>query len=354
MDSGFLSSLPKAVLHDHLDGGLRVDTMLDLADDHGYTGLPSNDAGELRRWFHQGESGSLETYLRAFDHTIAVMQTPEALSRIAYECLTDHASQRVKYAEIRFAPALHTRNGLSLEDVIEAVLDGMRRGRRDTGVEYGAIIDALRQERDADSVARAAIHFLHDGVVAFDLSGPERGNPPDAHLSECRLIREAGLGLTLHAGEGDGPQSIWRAYGRCHAQRIGHGVRIIEDTVVRNGEIVAFGQLARTIRDHRVPLEVCPTSNLHTGIAPTAAEHPLGALHRGGFVVTLNTDNRLMSDVTMTDEFALAVQHHGFTIADLEQVTVAALEAGFGDWTVRRRIRDEVVRPAYAQAVTAL
>jgi len=352
MDRGFLSSLPKAVLHDHLDGGLRISTILELADDHGYTGLPSHDPETLRRWFHRGGSGSLDAYLAAFTHTVAVMQTAEALSRIAYECLVDHAAERVKYAEIRFAPALHTRRGLRLEEVIEAVLDGMRRGRADTGVEFGVIIDALRQERDADPVARAAIHFFREGVVAFDLAGPELGHPPDAHLAECRLVREAGLGLTVHAGEGDGPQSIWRAYGRCHAQRIGHGVRIIEDTVVRNGEVVALGQLARTIRDHRVPLEVCPTSNLHTGVAATPAAHPLGALHRAGFVVTLNTDNGLMSDVTMTDEFAFAVDHHGFTIADLEQVTVAALDAGFGDWAVRRRIRDEVVRPAYQQALT--
>lgn len=351
MDRSVLSSLPKAVLHDHLDGGLRIDTLLELADAHGYDGLPATDPDELRKWFHQGESGSLEAYLQAFDHTVAVMQTPEALSRIAYECLSDHAAERVKYAEIRFAPALHTRRGLQLEAVIEAVLDGMRRGRRDTGVEYGVIIDALRQDRDSDAVARAAVRYLHDGVVAFDLSGPERGHPPDAHLAECRLVRESGLGLTIHAGEGDGPQSIWRAFGRCHAQRIGHGVRIVEDTVVRGEDIVAYGELARTIRDYRVPLEVCVTSNIHTGIAATPAAHPLGALHRAGFVVTLNTDNRLMSDVTMTDEFAIAVEHHRFTVRDLEQVTVAALDAGFGDWTVRRRIRDEVVRPAYA-AVT--
>ncbi len=351
MDRNVLSSLPKAVLHDHLDGGLRIDTLLELADIHGYDRLPSTDPDELRKWFHQGESGSLETYLQAFDHTVAVMQTPEALSRIAYECLADHAAQRVKYAEIRFAPALHTMMGLGLEAVIEAVLDGMRRGRRDTGVEYGVIIDALRQDRDSDAVARAAVRYLHDGVVAFDLSGPERGHPPDAHLAECRLVRESGLGLTIHAGEGDGPQSIWRAFGRCHAQRIGHGVRIIEDTVVRGDDIVAFGELARTIRDYRVPLEICVTSNIHTGIAASSAAHPLGALHRAGFVVTLNTDNRLMSDVTMTDEFAIAVEQHRFTLRDLEQVTVAALDAGFGDWTVRRRIRDEVVRPAYA-AVT--
>ncbi len=348
MESAVLASLPKAVLHDHLDGGLRISTLLELADATGYTELASDAPATLRDWFHQGESGSLERYLEAFDHTIAVMQTPEALSRIAYECMEDLAADGVVYAEIRFGPALHTIRGLGLEAVIEAVADGMQRGHRDTGVEYGLIIDALRQHRDADPVVRAAASMMHEGVVGFGLSGPEKGFPPDTHLAECRFAREAGLGLTLHAGEGDGPQSIWRAYGRCHAQRIGHGVRIIEDTVVRNGEIVALGDLARTIRDHRVPLEMCPTSNLHSGIVERPEEHPLGALTRGGFTVTLNTDNRLMSDVTMTDEFRFAVDHHGFGAAEMEAVTINALNAGFASWPVRQRLIEDVVRPAYA------
>ncbi|HSF85614.1 MAG TPA: adenosine deaminase [Acidimicrobiia bacterium] len=347
MERELVRSLPKAVLHDHLDGGLRVGTILELADAAGYTGLPAATEDGLAEWFHQGESGSLVEYLAAFDQAVAVMQTPEALSRIAYECLLDHAAENVVYAEIRFAPALHTRAGLSLEAIIEAVIDGMHRARRETGVAFGVLIDALRHQGPADAVVRAAIPFLHTGVVGFDLSGPEAGHPPDEHLAECRLARESGLGLTLHAGEAAGPESIWRAYGRCHAQRIGHGVRIVEDTIRREGEIVACGELARTIRDHRVLLEVCPTSNLHTGIAPSPEEHPLGALYRAGFNLSISTDNRLMSDVTMTDEYFLAVVHHGFNAADLAAVTVNALEAGFGDWPERRRLRDEVVIPAY-------
>lgn len=353
MEDAILRSLPKAVLHDHLDGGIRIATLLDLADDAGYRGLPTTDPVELSSWMYQGESGSLDRYLEAFEHTIAVMQTPDALSRVAYECVTDLADDGVVYAEIRFGPALHTAGGLGLEQVIEAVADGMERGRRATGLEYGLIIDAMRQDPDADPVARAAVAMIHAGVVGFDLSGPEKGHPPDAHLAECRYARESGLGLTLHAGEGDGPQSIWRAYGRCHAHRIGHGVRIIEDTVVRHGAIVAYGGLARTIRNHRVPLELCPTSNVHTGIAPRVQDHPLGLLYRAGFNVTLNTDNRLMSDVSMSDEFKLAVDHHGFTAADLENVTINALEAGFGSWSVRKRLIEETVRPAYAALVTA-
>ncbi len=350
MERELVRSLPKAVLHDHLDGGLRVSTVIELAEDHGYDGLPVSDPQGLADWFHQGESGSLERYLAAFDQTVAVMQTADALSRVAYECLVDHAAEGVVYAEIRFAPALHVQRGLAYDEIIEAVIDGLARGKRDTGVVFGVVIDALRQSSGSDAVVRAAVPFLHTGVVGFDLSGPEAGNPPDAHLAECRLARESGLGLTLHAGEGAGPESIWRAYGRCHAQRIGHGVRIIEDTIVRNGEIVACGDLARTIRDHRVLLEVCPTSNLHTGIAATPPDHPIGALYRAGFNLSISTDNRLMSGVTMTDEYLLASDHHGFTVDDLEAVTVNALEAGFGDWPERRRLRDEIVRPAYAAA----
>lgn len=348
MERDRVASLPKAVLHDHLDGGLRVATLLEFAEATGYTALPTQDAEVLAAWMDQGESGSLERYLASFAHTVAVMQTPEAVARVSYEALEDLAADGVVYAEIRFAPSLNTAQGMRLDEVIEASLDGMRRAERDHGIAFGLIVDALRHEGGADAVARTAVRYVHDGVVGFDLAGPELGYPPDQHLAECRLVREAGLGLTLHAGEADGPQSIWRAYGRCHAQRIGHGVRIVEDTIVRDGEIVRLGSLARTLRDHRVPLEVCPTSNLHTGVVATLAEHPVGMLQRAGFNVTLNTDNRLMSRVSMTDEYLNAVAHHGFTIEDLEMVTINALEAGFGDWDQRRSLIEDVVRPAYA------
>jgi adenosine deaminase len=352
MERARVAQLPKVVLHDHLDGGLRPETLLDLADAAGYDDLPGQDAAEVAAWMEQGTSGSLERYLEAFRHTVAVMQTPDAMARVAYEALEDLAADGVVYAELRFAPSLNTRDGMTLEEVLEAALDGMRRAERDHGIAWGLIVDALRHERQADPIARAAIRFFHAGVVGFDLAGPELGHPPDEHLAECRLVREAGLGLTLHAGEADGPQSIWRAFGRCHAQRIGHGVRIVEDTVVRNGEIVRLGGLARTLRDLRVPLELCPTSNVHTGVASSLATHPVGMLHRAGFTVTLNTDNRLISRVTMTDEYHHAVVDHGFGAADLEQVTVNALEAGFGDWDRRRALIRDVVRPAYA-AVTS-
>jgi adenosine deaminase len=348
MDSQSLLRLPKAVLHDHLDGGLRPETVLELAAEISYDGLPADDVAGLEAWFHQQGAPSLEHYLAAFDHTIAVMQTPAALERVAYEAAIDLAADGVVYAEIRYAPRLHTERGLAPDAVMVAVDAGLRAGSAATGIEIGVIVDHLRQTPDADPVARLAVSRREAGVVAFDLSGPEAGFPPDAHRSACRIARRGGLGLTLHAGEGDGPHSIWRALD-CGAQRIGHGVRIIEDCVVRDGEIVALGGLARAVRDQRVTLEVAISSNLDTGMYPTLAEHPVGALDRAGFAVTINTDNRLMSATGMSREFGLAAAH-GFELEDLGRATEQALLAGFGAWPIRERLIREVVRPAYRMA----
>ena len=344
-------ALPKALLHDHLDGGLRVATVLELADEAGYAGLPSTDPATLESWFHQGDSGSLEQYLGAFDHTVAVMQTPGAVERVAYEAGVDLAADGVVYAEVRFGPCLLTSRGMAYEDSIEAALAGLARATRDTGIIVPLIITAMRQMSDSEKVAEAAIRFVGDGVVGFDLAGPEAGFPADDHLPATRAARRAGLGLSLHAGEGDGPNSIWRAVDRCCAQRIGHGVRIIDDTVRVDGEIVSLGLIATQIRDQRIPLEVSISSNLHTGIAPTAIAHPVGPLYRAGFRVTLNTDNRLMSGIKLSDEYALAHFVLGFTVTELGLITEAAIEAGFGDYEQRRRLVREVVRPAYAAAV---
>lgn len=346
MDRAQLAGLPKAELHNHLDGGLRVGTVLELAEAAGYRGLPTTDPAELAAWFFRGNAGSLEAYLEAFTHTIAVLQTPAALERVAFETGEDLVADGVVYAEIRFAPRHSLRQGMRREDVIEATLAGLRRAEHATGVTLGLIVDAMRNEPDSLLDARAAVRFAGEGVVGFDLAGPEAGYPPDDHLPACRLARAYGLGLTLHAGEGAGAASIQRAVARCGAHRIGHGVRIIEDTTTAGGEIVALGGVARMIRDRRIPLELCPTSNLHT-LGLTAGGHPLGALTRAGFNVTLSTDNRLMSRTTLTDEFLLATTHHGYTVAELRRVTVAALEAGFGEWPVRRALIDRV-EAAYA------
>jgi len=341
------SSLPKAVLHEHLDGGLRVETILEVADKEGYGGLPAGDTDALTEWFYQGTSGSLERYLEAFVHTTAVMQTQESLTRIAYEAAEDLANDGVVYAEIRYDAGLSTTKGLTREDAIEAILDGYARATRDHGIVVYAITTALRHLSDSLEVVKAAIPFVGRGVVAFDLAGPEKGFPPDVHIEACRLAREAGLGLTLHAGEGDGVHSIWRAIALCGAQRIGHGVRIVDDTDFDGFEISELGAFARRVRDHRIPLEIAITSNLHTSSFDSARVHPFGALYRSGFNVAINTDNRLMSGVTVSSEYRLAAESFRLSIQELGEITVNALRAGFGDWPTRRALIAEVARSAY-------
>ena len=338
--SGFVE-YPKALLHDHLDGGLRVDTVIDLAEAAGHD-LPATDSKGLAAWFHQGRSGSLEAYLTAFAHTTAVMQTGPALERVAYEAVTDLAADGVRYAELRFAPSLHTAGGLEPTEVVAAVAAGVQAGETESGCIARLIIDAMRPMSDSDDVAKLAVASRHLGVVGFDLAGPEAGFPNAAFRTACQHAVDANLAVTVHAGEGDGTGQISQALHACGAQRIGHGVRIIEDTTVSNGEIVALGPLAAHVRDMRVTLEVSVTSNLHTAIYPTAASHPIGLLHRAGFAVTVNTDNRLMSEISLSDEFALLADHHGFGVEDFHSVTAQALRAGFGEWPLRHRLLEEV------------
>lgn len=339
MNRSHLAALPKVVLHDHLDGGLRPATVVDLARDAGYRDLPTTDPDDLAAWFDQGESGSLERYLEAFRHTVAVMQTPEALERVAAEAVEDLAADGVVYAEVRFAPSLHMHRGLDRHRVIGAVLAGLRRAP--DGCDAGLIIDAMRQDDDSADVVAAALESHGDLLVGFDLAGPEAGFPASRHLRACRAAREGGLGLTIHAGEGAGPESIADAL-ECGAERIGHGVRIVEDLTLADGAVVGIGALARRVLDESVPLEVCPTSNIHTRAFPSPAAHPLGLLHRTGFTVTLNTDNRLMSRTSMTAEWEVAVRHHGFGIDDLRAVTRNAVEAAFCGAEVRRRVAGRV------------
>ncbi|MEA3502323.1 MAG: adenosine deaminase [Actinomycetota bacterium] len=346
-------SLPKALLHDHLDGGVRVETILELADEQGYADLPASDVDGLGEWFNQGRSGSLERYLEAFTHTVAVMSSEDAIQRIAYETGIDLAADGVVYAEIRFGPSLHMIHGLSREAAIEAALDGFAAAHRETGIVLYTIASALRHDTDSEKVVQAAIPYLGRGLVGFDLAGPEAGFPADDHLAACRLARDAGLGLTIHAGEADGASSIWRAVAKCGATRVGHGVRIVDETDFDGSAITSLAPLARRIRDHRIPLEIAITSNLDTSAFPSAAEHPFEALYRNGFMVTLNTDNRLMSRVSLTDEYELAAAAFNLGPADLGEITVNALEAGFGDWPARRRLIEEVVRPAYASVASS-
>ncbi len=342
-----VNTLPKVLLHDHLDGGLRIETVLDLAEAQGYSALPASNGPALADWFDQSRSGSLATYLEAFTHTIGVMQTTDALHRVAYEAVLDTAADGVVYGEFRFAPLNHLQEGLDPHDVVDSVLAGLSDGSRETGMSTALILDAMRQHPSSADVARLAAEFSRRGVVGFDLAGPERGFPADHHLAACRTARESNVGLTIHAGEADGPHSIWTAVQRCGAHRIGHGVHIIDDCVVKRGEIVKLGPLAVYVRDFEVPLEVCPTSNLHTG-GWTPHTHPVGALYRAGFTITLNTDNRLMSRTTLSNEFRLVVDHQGFTTEDLRRVTENALKASFAPLHLKRELHQDRIVPGYA------
>ncbi len=337
-----LADLPKALLHDHLDGGLRVNTVLELAADIGYEDLPVTDPAALSDWFHQGGSGSLENYLEAFSHTIAVTQTAPSLERVAYEAVVDLAADGVRYAELRFAPTLHTAAGLEPTEVVAAVAAGIRAGEADTGCVARLIVDAMRQMNDSEDVAKLAVASRRLGVVGFDLAGPEAGYPNGNFRAACHHAGDGNLAVSVHAGEGDGTSQIWQALHRCNAKRIGHGVRIIEDTTVVDGVITGLGSLAAYMRDLRVPLEVSVSSNLHTGVFPTPAAHPVGLLHRAGFAITINTDNRLMSGTSMTEEFELLRRHHQFDLEDFHLVTRSAIEAGFGEWPERRRLIAEI------------
>jgi adenosine deaminase len=345
-------SLPSVLLHDHLDGGIRPATVLELAGSRGYEGLPESTEPDLARWFDQKGSGSLETYLQAFEHTIAVMQDTEALERVAYECAVDLAADGVVYFESRFSPLLHLERGLEPAEVIEAVASGMRLGSEETGVRWGLIIDSLRHIHDSEVVAGLALSHQDLGVVGFDIAGPEAGFPPERHLAAFRAARAGGLRVTIHAGESGGRHGVAHiasAMDLCGAERLGHGIEIVDDCVIEDDEIVSVGPVAGRVRDRRVPFEVCPSSNMATArLEPR--QHPLGRLYRAGFNVTLNTDNRTMSATSMSAEMEFARAHHGFGIDDLARITRAGLDAAFCPWEVKAELWETAIAPAYTAA----
>ena len=307
LQRSLLQSLPKVLLHEHLDGVLRPQTVIDLAKRTGYGELPTHDAAELATWFFQGANqGSLAKYLEGFKHTIAVTQTEEALERVAYEQAEDLSRDGVVYYETRFAPLFHTRKGLSHQQIVSAVLKGMARGRNEFGLQSGLIICAMRNMNVSLEMAELAVDFRERGVVGFDLAGEEGGHPPKKHVDAFHYIQRENFNITVHAGEGFGKESIWQAIQYCGAHRIGHGTRLIEDIAVADGKVVKLGDLAQYVLDKRIPLEICLLSNVHTGATPSLEQHPFKILYREKFRVTLNTDNRLMSDTTMTKEFEAA------------------------------------------------
>jgi adenosine deaminase len=340
---------PKVLLHDHLDGGLRTETIVDLARDTGYGDLPTTDPGSLRAWFTEASnSGSLERYLETFTHTVAVMQSAEALTRVAYECAEDLAKDGVVYAEVRYAPELHTGTGLPLERVVEAVLDGFAQGSRDHGIQVGTLVTAMRHQARSMEIAELAVRYRDAGVVGFDIAGAEAGYPPTRHLDAFEYLQRENAHFTIHAGEGFGLPSIWQAIQWCGADRLGHGVRIIDDITEGEDGEPRLGRLAAYVRDKRIPLEMCPTSNIQTGAAKSIAEHPIGLLRRLSFRVTVNTDNRLMSGTMPSLEMHKLVEAFDYGWDDLQWFTVNAMKSAFIAFDERLELINNVIKPGFA------
>ncbi len=346
---------PKVLLHDHLDGGLRPSTIIELAEDSGYDDLPSTDADELARWFSEAAySGSLERYLETFKHTVGVTQTPEALRRVARECAEDLGADGVIYAEVRFAPELHLQRGMTARDVIEEVLAGVAEGceqSADDGhtLRVGLLLTAMRTATHSREIAELAVEYRDAGVVGFDIAGAEAGFPPTRHLDAFEYLQRENAHFTIHAGEAFGLPSIWEAIQWCGADRLGHGVRIVDDIEFDTEGVPHLGRLASYVRDRRIPLEMCPSSNVQTGAAETIARHPIGLLKDLGFRVTVNTDNRLMSGTSMSREMALLSDAFGYGLDDFQWFTVNAMKSAFIPFDERLRTINEVIKPGYAE-----
>ncbi|MGO0604271.1 adenosine deaminase [Brevibacterium linens] len=349
--------LPKVSLHDHLDGGLRPSTMIELADSIGHI-LPATDAESLRRWFSESaNSGDLVRYLETFSHTVAVMQSEDNLRRVAKEWVLDQVADGVFYAEARWAPEQHLEGGLELDAVVEAVQDGLEAGVSEAAadgkyIRVGQLITAMRQAENSLAIAELAIRHREkgadSGVVGFDIAGPENGFPPSAHLSAFNALHQAYVPVTIHAGEAAGKESIHEAVTICHAQRLGHGARIVEDMDIVDGQ-GQLGSLAAWVLDQQIPLELCPSSNLQTDIGGTIAGHPITGLKDLGFAVTINPDNRLMSGTSVSREMRLLVDEAGWNQTDLEWATVNAVTAAFLPLDVRERMLDEILIPGFAR-----
>ncbi|WP_328989564.1 adenosine deaminase [Kribbella sp. NBC_01245] len=359
-----LLAAPKVLLHDHLDGGLRPETIAELASDIGHT-LPRSDAEELGAWFTESaDSGSLERYLETFDHTVAVMQNAAAITRVASECVQDLAADGVVYAEIRYAPEQHLNGGLTLEQVVDAVREGFEQGEALAGdkIVVRQLLTAMRHQARSMEIAELAIAYRDAGVAGFDIAGAEAGFPPTRHLDAFEYLQRENAHFTIHAGEAFGLPSIWQAIQWCGADRLGHGVRIIDDiTGADNAALelaaidldkVELGRLAAYVRDSRIPLEMCPSSNLQTGAADSIAHHPIGLLAALKFRVTVNTDNRLMSGTSLTREFALLAEAFDYGLADIRWFTINAMKSAFLPFEERLAIINNTIKPWYANALS--
>jgi adenosine deaminase len=339
---------PKVLLHDHLDGGLRPQTVIELASEFGYNALPTTDIDDLSTWFNRGaKRNDLVLYLETFAHTVGVMQHREAIERVAAECARDLADDGVVYAEVRFAPELHIEAGLTLQEVLDAVLEGFARGSAGTDLTIYAICSAMRTAALSREIAELAVDNRDRGVVGFDIAGAEAGYPPSRHLDAFQYVMRENFHSTVHAGEAFGLPSIHEALQYCGAARLGHGVRIVDDITGHPGE-EHLGRLAAYVRDQRVCLELCPTSNVNTGVCDSIADHPIGLLRRLRFRVTVNTDNRLMSNTSMSNEMIQLHEAFGWGLTDLEWLTVNGMKSAFAAFPERLRIINGLIKPRYA------
>jgi adenosine deaminase len=350
VNEALIRSLPKVLLHDHLDGGVRPQTVVELAEEFGYKGLPTHDVAELAHWFNRGaKRNDLVLYLETFAHTVGVMQHRDAIERVSYECAQDLAADGVVYAEVRMAPELCIEAGLTLDEVMAAMMAGFRRGAAGTDLTIYAILSAMRTAARSLEIAELAVRWREEGVVGFDIAGAEAGYPPTRHLDAFQYVQRENFHTTIHAGEAFGLPSIWEAVQFCGAERLGHGVRLVDDITGPSGE-EQLGRLAAYVRDRRIPLELCPTSNVNTGVCASIADHPIGMLRRLRFRVTVNTDNRLMSDTSMTNEMVQLHAAFGWGLDDFEWLTVNAMKSAFAPFPERLKLINGHIKPRYALA----
>ncbi len=351
-----IAKAPKVALHEHLDGGVRPATIVEIAKEIGHD-LPASDAESLHAWFvESSSSGSLPRYLETFIHTVAVMQRPQDLARVARESVLDLAADGVVYAELRWAPEQHLSAGLTLQETVEAVQKGIDEGRAEaaaagTPIVVGQLLTAMRHAKRGLEIAEIAVEYRDKGVAGFDIAGAEDGYPPILHLEAFDFLHRENAHFTIHAGEAFGLPSIWQAIQRCGAERLGHGVRIVDDIDFDAPGGPTLGRLAAYIRDRRIPLEMCPSSNLQTHAVPdmkSIADHPIGKLKELGFRVTINCDNRLMSNTSMSREMQLLVDAFGYTTDDLRWFTINAMKSAFLPFDERLAIINDIIKPAYA------
>ena len=348
MIDDLIARAPKVLLHDHLDGGLRAATVIELAAEFGYKGLPSTDVADLSAWVNRGaKRNDLVLYLETFAHTVGVMQHKDAIERVAYECAQDLAADGVVYAEVRMAPELCVEAGLTLQEVLDAILAGFERGSAGTDLKIYAICSAMRTAAMSLEIAELAVANRDRGVVGFDIAGAEAGHPPSRHLDAFHYVNRENFHSTIHAGEAFGLASIWEALQYCGAARLGHGVRIVDDITAEPGH-EQLGRLAAFVRDRRICLELCPTSNVNTGVCASIADHPIGMLRRLRFRVTVNTDNRLMSDTSMSKEMQQLHEAFGWGLGDFEWLTINAMKSAFAPFPERLRIINGLIKPRYA------